>query len=179
MTHCTHAARVPRRRWGAGALLASASLLLLLLLPRPAAAALPIGFDLAAGAGGSGSFDERVAAFDLHVRAELRLGVFTLGASLKERPPLPNITPANALLIYGDLGLNIPLPKGRIALRAGVGGGDIDGPVIGLHETVGLHLFAVPVIGIGFEADFEQTWLLEKERWSRGVGGRLLLLVRL
>ena len=134
---------------------------------------------LAAGAGGSGSFDERVAAFDLHVRAELRLGVFTLGASLKERPPLPNITPANALLIYGDLGLNIPLPKGRIALRAGVGGGDIDGPVIGLHETVGLHLFAVPVIGIGFEADFEQTWLLEKERWSRGVGGRLLLLVRL
>ncbi len=153
-----------------------------LLLAAPASAALPIGLDIAAGAGGSGSFDKSGAGFDLHLRGELRLGFFTLGASLKERPPLPKLTPANRLMVYGELGFNIPLPKSRIAVRAGVGGGHQgagSGPLFGVHETVGWHLFAVPIVGIGFEVDFDQTYLLDASRWDHGIGGRVLLLIRI
>lgn len=163
---------------------------LLLLLPAvlfltvatPAQAALPIGLDVAAGAGGSGSFDKSNVGFDLHLRAELRLAYFTVGASLKERPPLPKITPANRLMIYGDLGFNIPLPKSRIIVRGGVGGGHQSagsGPLFGIHETAGWHLFAVELIGIGFEVDFDQTLVLDAMRWDHGVGGRVMLLIRI
>ncbi|MCP4870289.1 MAG: hypothetical protein GY898_16420 [Proteobacteria bacterium] len=146
------------------------------------AAALPIGLDVAAGAGGSGSFDKTNVGFDLHLRAELRLGFFAVGASLKERPPLPKITPANRLMVYGDLGFNIPLPKSRIIVRGGVGGGNQSagsGPLFGLHETAGFHLFAVPIVGIGFEVDFDQTLVLDAMTWDHGVGGRVMLLIRI
>jgi hypothetical protein len=153
--------------------------LLALLIPLKANAALPIGVDIAAGAGGGYSFDGKAPAFDLHLRGELRLGFFTLGLSLKERPPLPAITPANALLVYGDLGVNLPIKKSRIALRVGFGGGHVGQPAFGIHETIGLHLFAVPVVGIGFEVDFDQTWLVKQSAWDRGIGGRVMLLIRI
>jgi hypothetical protein len=153
--------------------------LLALLLPLKARAALPIGLDIAAGAGGGYSFDRANPTFDLHLRAELRLGFFTLGASLKERPPLPALTPANALLVYGDLGVNLPIKKSRLAFRVGFGGGHVGQPAFGVHETIGLHLFAIPILGIGFEVDFDQTWLIESTKWDRGFGGRVMLLIRI
>ena len=153
--------------------------LLALLLPLKARAALPIGLDIAAGAGGGYSFDRANPTFDLHLRAELRLGFFTLGASLKERPPLPALTPANALLVYGDLGVNLPVKKSRLAFRVGFGGGHVGQPAFGVHETIGLHLFAIPILGIGFEVDFDQTWLIESTKWDRGFGGRVMLLIRI
>jgi opacity protein-like surface antigen len=155
---------------------------LLLTTAAPAEAALPIGLDIAAGAGGSGSFDRSNAGFDLHLRGELRLGFFTIGASLKERPPLPKLTPANRLMIYGDLGFNIPLPKCRIIFRAGVGGGTQSagvGPLFGIHETVGFHLFALDMLGIGFEVDLDQTLLVDAMTWDHGLGGRIMLLFRI
>lgn len=169
----------PPRTPSLGLVLFLATLLLALLAPLGARAALPIGLDIAAGAGGGWSFDSHKAAFDLHLRAELRLGVFVLGASLKERPPLPRIAPANALLVYGELGANIPIAKSRIAIRVGFGGGHAGQPVFGVHETLGAHLFAVSAIGVGFEVDFDQTWLLDASRWDRGIGGRVLLLIRI
>jgi len=156
--------------------------LLLLATAAPAQAALPIGLDVAAGAGGSGSFDRTHVGFDLHLRAELRLGFFVLGASLKDRPPLPKLTPANRLMVYGDLGFNIPLPKSRIIVRAGAGGGHQSagtGGLFGVHETAGFHVFAIPIVGIGFEVDFDQTLLLDAMRWDHGVGGRVMLLIRI
>ena len=162
-----------------GLVLVLTAALVALLIPMKAKAALPIGVDIAGGAGGGYSFDGNKPAFDLHLRAELRLGVFTLGASLKERPPLPALTPANALLVYGDLGVNIPIKKSRLAFRVGFGGGHVGQPAFGVHETIGLHLFAVPVIGVGFEVDFDQTWLVEATKWDRGVGGRVMLLIRI
>ncbi len=155
--------------------------LLLTAAPSPARAALPVGLDIAAGAGGSGAWDRSSVGFDLHLRAELRLAFLTVGASLVERPPLPKLTPANRLLIYGDLGFNVPLPKARIAIRAGIGGGNQAGtsPLFGAHETAGLHLFAIPILGIGFEVDFTQTWLMDLPKWEHGVGGRVMLLIRI
>lgn len=155
--------------------------LLLVVAPSPAQAALPIGLDIAGGVGGSGTFDRTSAGFDLHLRAELRLGFLTLGASLKDRPPLPRLTPANRLMIYGELGFNVPLPKARLAFRFGLGGGKLakDSALAGAHETAGLHIFAVPIVGIGLEVDFEQTWLMDVPSWEIGMGGRVLLLIRI
>ena len=162
-----------------GLVLVLTAALVALLLPMKARAALPIGLDIAAGAGGGYSFDSKAPAFDLHLRAELRIGFFTLGVSLKERPPLPALTPANALMVYGDLGVNFPIKKSRLALRVGFGGGHVGQPAFGVHETIGLHLFAIPVLGIGFEVDFDQTWLIETTKWDRGLGGRVMLLIRI
>jgi hypothetical protein len=145
-----------------------------------AEAALPIGFDAAIGIGINGAIDFKSPALDLRARAELRLGPIAVGAGFRGMPSFIKTKMPHRTLVYGHIGLNIPLPKARIVLRAGAGGGtDSDqSKLFGLHEIVGLHLFPKKVLGIGFEADFDQTLNVEAEVWNRGVSGLGLFLVR-
>ena len=151
------------------------------LVPGQAQAALPVGFDAAVGVGVNGAIDFESPSLDLRARAELRIGPLALGAGFRGMPSFIKAKLPHRTLIYGHVGLNIPLPKARIVLRGGVGGGtDSDeNKLFGLHEIVGLHLFPKKVIGIGFEADFDQTLDVEAETWNRGISGLGLLLIRL
>ncbi|MBJ93369.1 MAG: hypothetical protein CMP23_02725 [Rickettsiales bacterium] len=159
-----------------------AAVLATLLLPaRQAEAALPIGFDAALGLGVNGAIDLQSPALDLRARAELRIGPLAIGAGFRGLPAFISTELPHRTLIYGHIGLNIPLPKARIVLRAGAGGGtDSDqSRLFGLHEIVGLHLFPKKIIGIGFEADFDQSLDLDRSKWNRGISGLVLLLFRL
>jgi len=151
------------------------------LCPSDAEAALPVGFDAAAGIGINGAIDFKSPALDLRARAELRIGPLALGAGLRGLPSFIRSKAPHRTLVYGHVGLNIPLPKARIVLRAGLGGGtDSDeSKLFGVHEIVGLHIFPKPIIGFGFEADFDQTLNVEAETWNRGISGLGLLLFRL
>jgi hypothetical protein len=146
-----------------------------------ARAALPIGFDAGAGIGINGAIDFASPALDIRARAELRIGPLALGAGFRGMPSFFKTKMPHRTLIYGHIGLNIPLPRARIVVRAGAGAGtDSDqSKLFGVHEIVGLHLFPKKVIGIGFEADFDQTLDVEAKTWNRGISGLVLLLVRL
>jgi len=157
--------------------------LLLLLGPlasSEAEAALPVGFDAAVGIGINGAIDFESPSLDLRARAELRLGPMAVGAGFRGMPSFIKTKMPHRTLFYGHIGLNIPLPKARIVVRAGAGGGtDSDeSKLFGLHEIVGLHLFPKKIIGIGFEADFDQTLNVEAETWNRGISGLGMFLVR-
>jgi len=148
---------------------------------RSAQAALPVGFDAAAGIGINGAIDFKSPALDLRARAELRVGPLAFGAGIRGLPSFIKTQMPHRTLVYGHLGLNIPLPKARIIVRAGVGGGtdSSQSKLFGLHEIVGLHLFPAKIIGVGFEADFDQTLDVETETWNRGISGLALILLRL
>jgi|GEM_PF-5156411 len=150
--------------------------------PTPSAhAALPIGFDAAVGAGVNGAIDFKSPALDLRIRAELRLGPLALGAGFRGLPSFIKSQMPHRTLVYGHIGLNLPLPKARIIVRAGVGGGtdSEENKLFGLHEIVGLHIFPAKVIGFGFEADFDQTLDVEATTWNRGISGLALFLIKL
>jgi len=151
------------------------------LAPSQARAALPIGFDAGVGVGINGAIDFASPALDIRARAELRLGPLALGAGFRGMPSFIKTKMPHRTLIYGHLGLNIPLPKARIVVRAGAGGGtdSEQSRLFGLHEIVGLHLFPKKVVGIGFEADFDQTLDVGAMTWNRGISGLALLLIRL
>jgi len=148
---------------------------------RSAQAALPVGFDAAAGIGVNGAIDFKSPALDLRARVELRIGPLALGAGIRGLPSFIKTQMAHRTLVYGHAGLNIPLPKARIIVRAGVGGGtdSSQSKLFGVHEVVGLHLFPAKIIGVGFEADFDQTLDVEAETWNRGISGLALILLRL
>ena len=161
-------------------LLFAAALLTVALPTQNAQAALPIGFDAAAGVGINAAIDFKSPALDLRARVELRIGPLALGAGARGLPAFIKTQMPHRTLIYGHIGLNIPLPKARIIVRAGLGGGtdSNQSKLLGLHEIVGLHLFPTKIIGIGFEADFDQTLDVEKMSWNRGISGLVMLLIR-
>ena len=147
----------------------------------PASAALPIGLDVSAG-GGARKGAEGSPSFDIRVGADLRLGVLTLGGEFRDQPPwLRSDDPLNYSMGYFNLGVNIPLPKGRIALRAGIGGGKAGGveDMFGFHESAGLHIFPKGPLGFGFAIDFDQTFRGEQFEPRHGVAGNGLLLLRI
>ena len=101
-----------------------AVVMLCLAVPvRSAHAALPVGFDAAVGIGINGAIDFKSPALDLRARVELRIGPLALGAGIRGLPSFIKTQMAHRTLVYGHVGLNIPLPKARIIVRAGVGGG--------------------------------------------------------
>ncbi|MCK6530168.1 hypothetical protein L6R50_22285 [Myxococcota bacterium] len=163
------------------ALAAALATAALLAGSRPAAAALPIGFDLGVGAGARGSMkDWRPATLDVRVNADLRLGILTLGGEFRDQPPVFGAGADNYALGYFNLGLNLPLPKGRIALRGGIGGGSAAGTsLLGFHESVGLHVFPKGPAGFGFQVDFDQTFDTETFTPDHGAAGNVMFLVRL
>jgi hypothetical protein len=162
-------------------LLIAMAILSLAVPMRSAQAALPVGFDAAAGIGINGAIDFKSPALDLRARVELRIGPLALGAGIRGLPSFIKTQMPHRTLVYGHVGLNIPLPKARIIVRAGIGGGtdSVQSKLFGVHEVVGLHLFPAKIIGVGFEADFDQTLDVEAETWNRGISGLVLLLLRL
>ncbi len=164
-------------------LLALSALTLSLFSGLPeASAALPIGFDASAGAGVRKGY-EGTASMDLRLGADLRLGVLTLGGEFRNQPAWfrEDKDPSTRSMGYFNLGFNIPLPKARIALRAGIGGGGAseEETLFGFHESVGLHIFPKGPLGFGFAVDFDQTFVGEELSSQHGMGGNGFLLLRI
>ncbi len=154
--------------------------LCLWLVPAQAEAALPLGFDIAAGIGFRGDLAEPQGSLDLRLRAEFRLGPIALGGSFRGLPKVLGVHGEHKAMGYGHIGLNLPIKKSRIILRVGAGGGaeEAGTPLFGVHEAIGIHFFAIPVVGIGLEADFDQTYRVSQETWNHGLSGVVLLLLR-
>jgi len=166
----------PRPLLLAAALVATAA-----CVSNDAEAALPIGLDAGLGLGARGAFEGRDPTFDMRVNVDLRLGVVTLGGEFRDQPPLFRDDGINYALGYFNLGLNLPLPKARIALRAGIGGGSDNTGIarLGVHESIALHIFPKGPLGFGFGVDFDQNFDVEDWSTDSGMSGGVGLLLRI